>query len=187
MENINIKDNIDPDQLLLFFSVGYEWSPVFKSFSNPVGSEYNFYWLHDRYYTHQSIDLQPPYLHLFIQPAKKVSPRWFRSALEEDTIECAYRYNQSAYGLTDTPKNEPAILRCSATFVPDIVFKFKKRGCNNAISVFPDNLKGVDCNFFTKEHKVIPFVEILELTKLLPCIAEAVPVSAPKCNPTRNS
>lgn len=180
MEILNPEDRIDPEQLLLFFNVGYEWSSIFKAFGNPTESEYNFYWFHDRYYAHQSLKHQPKYLHLFIQPASKVHPRWFKNNIGENTVENAYKYYQGTYGVAEDSSIEPVILRCSATFTPDVVFEFDSEGSTTAKVIFPEELKGVSCDFFSKDHMAIPFKDIKELMKLLPTIKNAVPVISPE-------
>lgn len=180
MEILNPEENINPEQLLFFFNVGHECSFEFKPFGNPAESEYNFYWFHDRYYNHQSVEHQPKYLHLFIEPEHKIHPRWFRSDIGENTIENAYKYYLGTDGVVEGSGVEPAILRCSATFTPSIVFEFDTEGSNTATAIFPDKLKGHSFEFFTKEHKAIPFIDIEGLVELVPALKKAVPI-VPLC------
>lgn len=159
----------------LFFNQGDKYTEEFMAQEK---NRPNFFWYHDSFYSHLSIDKQDRYLHIFI---KKKDDYNFSFMQGNKTWEDVYNHYQENKEKSNNEVDikryilhNPPILRSSDILIPDLIFDFEKEGNIEAVCVFPNKYKGLRCKFFGEKHFPIDFMEIPELMKVINNIVEYI-------------
>jgi hypothetical protein len=152
---------------ILFFNQGDKYIEKF------IGQEDrpNFFWLHDSFYSHFSVEKQDRYLHIFIKKKDDYNFSFMQDNETWDDVYNHYLRNKEELNKVDDVKqlisHNPPILRSSNTITPDLIFDFEKEGSKEAVCIFPDKYKGIKCKFFDDKHLPIDFDKIPELMGVL--------------------
>jgi hypothetical protein len=142
----------------------------------------NFFWIHDRFYSHFSVYKQDRFLHICIQNASNLDYYFMQRFDNWDEVAEGYRINRKKIIHDDQYNNgerilchNPPILRVETTVIPDAIFDFGVEGSKEARLIFPVSKPEI-FTFFDERHIPIPFANINGLVKLLPELTSCFPI-----------
>lgn len=164
---MNIFELLKQKGYILFFNQGDKC--IFKFIGQT--DRPNFFWHHDSFYSHLTLEKQDRYLHMFIKKKNNYNFSFMQGNKTWDDVYNYFLKNKEKLNKEDNLKrmiiHNPPILRSSDIMDPDLIFDFEKEGKNEAVCIFPDKYKGVRCKFFDEKHRPVNFIEIPELMNLI--------------------
>jgi len=167
---MNIFELLKQKNHIIFFNQGDKC--IEKFIASP--DRPNFFWFHDSFYSHLSIEKQDRFLHIFIKNKNKYNFSFMQGNKTWDDVYNHFLKNKDKLNREDDLKRilvyNPPIIRSNDTMVPDLIFDFENEGNNEAVCIFPNECRWVKCKFFNDKHRPIDFIEIPELMKLIKSI-----------------
>ncbi len=165
---MNVFKILEEKGYILFFNQGDKYTGKF-TFSQNRRS--NFFWYHDSFFSHFSIEKQDRYLHIFIKKQNDYDFAFMQDNKNWDDVYNHFLKNKDKLKKEENLKNlktyNPPILRSSDLLVPDLIFDFEKEGNIEAVCVFPEKYKELRCKFFDNKHFPVDFIDIPKLNEII--------------------
>lgn len=169
---MNLFELLKKKGYILFFNQGDRYTDKFIG----PNDRPNFFWYHDAFFSHFSIEKQDRFLHLFVKKPDEYNFIFMQGNKTWDDVYSHFLENKEKISKVDDISKltsyNPPILRCSDTLIPELIFDFEKEGNNEAICIFPDKYKGIRCSFFDDKHFPVDFDKIPKLMDIIGDINE---------------
>lgn len=169
---MNLFERLKEKGYIIFFNQGDRYTEKFIA----TNDRPNFFWYHDAFFSHLTLEEQDRYLHIFIKKRDDYNFSFMQGNKTWEDVHSHFLKNKKELLKENDLKrlivHNPPILRSSDTLVPNLIFDFEKEGNKEAVCIFPDKYKGMRCEFFDYKHFPIDFIDIPELMKVIKNIVE---------------